>query len=417
MTPFSLYSKKPKTKTRIKMKKLIIFLLAILPFVGFSQKWQVECNSCEVEQVKTCSSCPASKDKYVFKDGVTIGDYFMQAPFKIFVANNRSKSIRIVDFTGIDRTFYLSRTIYSDLTSFQNVIIGCISACSGGGGGSDNQTISLVGTNLSIQNGNTVDLSVVQDGVNDADFNPTNEIQSLSFNTGTNILSLSAANTVDLSTLAGGGGATNLSYTASPTQGLVVSDTGTDAVIPLATTTNAGLFDPVDKSKIDFLSVTGAINLDNAIQTLSFNTGTNILTISNGNTVDLSTLAGGGGGATNLSYTASPTQGVVTSDTGTDATLPLATTTNAGLLDPTDKTKIDDLVAFSDQTISVTGGTSTINYYGEAGVTAALSSGHITITIPSGIARPIDLAVIVTPADMTYTDGVFYHLERNTSNY
>jgi len=42
----------------------------------------------------------------------------------------------------------------------------------------------------------------------------------------------------------------------------------------------------------------------------------------------------GGGGATNLGYTPSPTNGIVTSDTGTDATIPLADATNAGLLKP-----------------------------------------------------------------------------------
>jgi hypothetical protein len=41
-----------------------------------------------------------------------------------------------------------------------------------------------------------------------------------------------------------------------------------------------------------------------------------------------------GGGATNLGYTPSPTDGTVTSSTGTDATIPLATGTNAGLLSP-----------------------------------------------------------------------------------
>lgn len=50
---------------------------------------------------------------------------------------------------------------------------------------------------------------------------------------------------------------------------------------------------------------------------------------------------GGSGGATNLTYVASPTNGRVNSDTGTDAILPLATTTNAGLLSPTDKIKIN----------------------------------------------------------------------------
>jgi hypothetical protein len=50
----------------------------------------------------------------------------------------------------------------------------------------------------------------------------------------------------------------------------------------------------------------------------------------------------GGGGATNLSYTASPTNGIVTSDTGTDATIPLVGE-NAGLLSPSDKTKLDTI--------------------------------------------------------------------------
>ncbi len=38
--------------------------------------------------------------------------------------------------------------------------------------------------------------------------------------------------------------------------------------------------------------------------------------------------------ATNLSYTASASNGIVASDTGTDATLPLSDNTNAGLLPP-----------------------------------------------------------------------------------
>lgn len=54
---------------------------------------------------------------------------------------------------------------------------------------------------------------------------------------------------------------------------------------------------------------------------------------------------GGGGGATNLSYTAGPTNGIVNSDTGTDATIPLVTTVNAGLQSPSDKTKLDGIQA------------------------------------------------------------------------
>ena len=49
------------------------------------------------------------------------------------------------------------------------------------------------------------------------------------------------------------------------------------------------------------------------------------------------------GGSTNLTYTASPTNGVVNSDTGTDATLPLADATNAGLFTPAEKTKLSGI--------------------------------------------------------------------------
>lgn len=46
---------------------------------------------------------------------------------------------------------------------------------------------------------------------------------------------------------------------------------------------------------------------------------------------------------TNLSYTASPTQGTVVSDTGTDATVPAVDATNAGLMLPAQKAAIDAL--------------------------------------------------------------------------
>ena len=43
----------------------------------------------------------------------------------------------------------------------------------------------------------------------------------------------------------------------------------------------------------------------------------------------------------NLAYTASPTQGVITNSAGTGATIPIVNTTNAGLMSPGDKTKLD----------------------------------------------------------------------------
>ena len=75
--------------------------------------------------------------------------------------------------------------------------------------------------------------------------------------------------------------------------------------------------------------------------------GTNIKTI-NGNSLlgsgDL-TVSEGGGGATNLTYTPSATGGTVVSDTGTDAALPLADGTNAGLMAPAQHTKLAGVAA------------------------------------------------------------------------
>lgn len=60
----------------------------------------------------------------------------------------------------------------------------------------------------------------------------------------------------------GWGWATNLTYTASPTNGIVNSDTGTDATIPLADVTNAGLISPSEKEKVWFISITQPVDLD-----------------------------------------------------------------------------------------------------------------------------------------------------------
>lgn len=53
--------------------------------------------------------------------------------------------------------------------------------------------------------------------------------------------------------------------------------------------------------------------------------------------------SGGGAATTNLSYTASFDQGVVSPSSGTSATILAATTTNAGLLLPADKTKLNNI--------------------------------------------------------------------------
>lgn len=63
-------------------------------------------------------------------------------------------------------------------------------------------------------------------------------------------------------------GGADLSYTASATQGVVVSSTGTDATIPAANGTNAGLMVPAQVNKVGYLTVTAATDLD-AMRTAS----------------------------------------------------------------------------------------------------------------------------------------------------
>jgi hypothetical protein len=81
------------------------------------------------------------------------------------------------------------------------------------------------------------------------------------------------------------GGATNLSYTAQSTQGIVVSDTGNNATIPAADGTNAGLMLPAQVTKLGHITVTAATDLDamrgasHAAVTLAGSANTNPLTV------------------------------------------------------------------------------------------------------------------------------------------
>jgi hypothetical protein len=104
----------------------------------------------------------------------------------------------------------------------------------------------------------------------------------------------------------------DLGYTAAASSGTVTNTAGTDATIPAFTSTNAGLVGGSGGGTANYLRADG-------------------------------TWAAPPGDATDLGYTASATDGTVTSSTGTDATVPLVTGTNAGLMAPGDKTKLDGI--------------------------------------------------------------------------
>ena len=72
-----------------------------------------------------------------------------------------------------------------------------------------------------------------------------------------------------------GGGSTNLSVNTSATNVVVVSNTGTDADIPSATTSSAGVFSAADKTKLNGIATAATANAtDASLRDRSTHTGT-----------------------------------------------------------------------------------------------------------------------------------------------
>lgn len=109
------------------------------------------------------------------------------------------------------------------------------------------------------------------------------------------------------------GGATNLTYTPSPTQGTVNSDTGTDAILPATNATNAGLFLSAEKTKLASIEA-GADVTDISIQDMNGNEQFRV--------TDSFRLNGGTFNPTTKQFNVSPLKGftVYLKNTGNDAT-------------------------------------------------------------------------------------------------
>ncbi|MEM9930631.1 MAG: hypothetical protein AAF840_12475, partial [Bacteroidota bacterium] len=184
----------------------------------------------------------------------------LSVPYALYAKESGSGS------GGGNPTDELQNLIYDPTTQTLTLTDGNSVTLQVGGGGSsdDNQTISLSGTTLSIENGNTVDLSALQDGVEDADADPTNEIQNLSFDAATNTLSIAGGNSITIPS--GGTDAdadpnNELQTISISGNQLTLSDGGGTVTLPTGGGTDS--------------------------QTLTFNPVTNELSISGGNTVTI----------------------------------------------------------------------------------------------------------------------------------
>ncbi len=182
------------------------------------------------------------------------------------------------------------------------------------GSNTDNQTLSLAGTDLIITGGNTLDLSPIQDGVNDADSSPTNELQNLSSSSsGTNrTVAITGGANATFNIADNDNSATNELVTGATLVGttLRITDAGGTTNVnlaPLQDGVNDADSNPTNEiqdlqlagniltitnnaspTSIDLSAFTGS-NTDN--QTLSL-AGTD-LTITGGNTLDLSPIQDG----------------------------------------------------------------------------------------------------------------------------
>ncbi len=154
---------------------------------------------------------------------------------------------------GGNPTDELQNLTYNPTTQTLGITNGNSVTLQLGSGGTDDQQISLSGTVLSIENGNSVDLSVLRDGVNDADADPTNEIQNLSI----------AGNQLSLSR--GGGTVTLPQTTYSAGSGINIS--------------GGNVISATDNSAT------------NELQTINLS-GTNLTLSNGGGTVNLSSLGG-----------------------------------------------------------------------------------------------------------------------------
>ena len=144
-------------------------------------------------------------------------------------------------------------------------------------------------------------------------------------------------------------GPNDLAYVQKVDGGTITNSAGSDVDIPVVNNIQAGLMLPADKNKLDTYPADSA---------------------------DLKV---------DLGYTAAADRGTVTNSNGDDAEIPLATGTNAGLMAPGDKNKIDgypatpgDLAATLDLQAVTDNGNTTTNLI-EAGGGVKVTGGNLEI--------------------------------------
>tara|TARA_R110002049_G_scaffold281767_2_gene461420 strand:- start:191 stop:2278 length:2088 start_codon:yes stop_codon:yes gene_type:complete len=239
----------------------------------------------------------------------------------------------------------------------------------------------------------------------------------------------------------GSDGITNLAYTAGVSNGVVTSDTGTDATIPLADGTNAGLFSAAQKTKLDGIE-TNAKDDQIASEVVSSASGNLVATNVQSALEELQGDIDGLESATNdLTITHNASDVDIAIEDGADIVLNAATTSLAGAMTGADKTKLDGIEANAkdDQTAAQVSYDNTTSALTATNVRDAIdeleqeidaldaetnnltithNAGDVDIAIENGTDITLDAATTVlagamTAADKTKLDGVATGAEVN----
>ena len=211
--------------------------------------------------------------------------------------SDASNEIQTIGFNVADNMLTLSNGGQVDLSTLDN---------DGGGtnSGTDDQVLSISGTNLSIEDGNSVDLSVLQDGVDDADADASNEIQTISKNGNTINLSKNGGSITDevddadadptneLQTIVKNGSTVILSNNGGSFVD-AVNDADADATNELQTMTKNGSTVVLSGNGGSFEDAVNDADADPANELQNLNFQNNILSLSQSNTtIDLSNIGG-----------------------------------------------------------------------------------------------------------------------------
>jgi hypothetical protein len=203
-----------------------------------------------------------------------------------------------------------------------------------------NTNSALIATNTTNITANTTKLDGIESGATadqnaaEVPFTPAGSIAS------TNVQAAIEELDGDIQNIQG---STNLGYTPAVDHGVVTSDTGNDATLPLVDGTNAGLISPSQNSQIDTNEADiSQLQTDlQTEQTARSDADTNLQNQIADNDSDIATLQLNKLEHVNLGYSQGSTNGTITNDAGNDAVIPGASDTNAGLLSADDKVKLD----------------------------------------------------------------------------